>query len=135
MNAIAELKRLPETKEQVQSFAYAVINEIMDGDNNPVEVEVRLKMIEESIKIIRKDPRIKNLLVNEIESGNTQAMGATLNLKTRKTLKYHDPILDELKGKVKAREALLKETKGIDPETGEVVVEELFTEYIEIKLK
>ena len=87
MNAIAELRRLPETKEQVKSFAYAVINEIMDGNiNNPVEIEVRLKMIEESIKIIRKDPRIKNLIINEVDSGNTNVMGAVLKLKTRKTL-------------------------------------------------
>lgn len=135
MNALSELKRLPESRLQIESFAYAAIGEIMDGNNNPVEIEVRLKMIEETIKLIRKDPRVKMLLIDEIAGGNNTALNAEVTLKQRATWSFDDVELMTLKAKVKARETLLKQLKGIDPDTGEVVGHQTHSEFINIKLK
>ncbi len=135
MNALSELKRMPESKAEVETFAYAAVGELMDGIETPVEIEVRLKLMEETIKLIRKDPRIKMLLIEQVESGNNTALGADLTLKQRATWSFTDPELVALKAKVKARETLLKQMKGVDPDTGEIVGYQTHTEFINIKLK
>ncbi len=134
MNALSELKRMPETKAQIESFAYAAIDELMDGYIDPVEFEVRLKMMEETIKLIRKDPRVKNLVFEQVADGNNLVLNAEITLKQRATWSFDDAELIGLKAKVKARETLLKQTKGVDPDTGEVVGQQTHSQFINIKI-
>jgi len=134
MNALSELRRMPETKAQVESFAAAAVNEIMSGNVNPVEVEVRLKMIEDAIKLIRSNQHVKNLLVEQVEQGRGEALGAKLTLSRRTTYDFtNDPVYNLHKSEMKAREIFLKGMKGVDPETGEIVMCEKVSEFLTIK--
>ena len=135
MNELKLINQLPDSKDGIQKFAYSVIDEIMEGNSNPVEIEVRLKMLEETIKLIRKDPRIKMLLTEEVEKGNDTCLGAILKMKQRKTWYFTDDAeCTQLTAKLKARQLMLKEMKGVDPDTGEIVAYQNHTEYLEIKL-
>jgi hypothetical protein len=65
MNLISELKRLPETKAQVEAFAEGAIQEVISGERNPLEFETLLKAMETMIEIIRKDQRVKDAIESE----------------------------------------------------------------------
>jgi len=133
--AISELRRLPENKDEVQTFAQSVIDQLMDGNVTPIEVAVRMKLIEQTIKLIQSDPRVKMLFTDEIAQGNTNILGATLSLKQRKTWHFEDDAeCSTLLAQLKARQTLLKQLKGADPDTGEVVAYQTHSEFINIQI-
>ena len=135
MNAIPELYRLPENKQQQETFVNAVIGELLGGEYNPLKVEVQLKILEDTIKKIRTDIRVKNLIIEELEKYGKETAkisGAELKLSQRKTYDFsNDNTWKELKAKIKAREAELKELGAI-PETGEQVIAK-HSEFVTIK--
>lgn len=136
MNATNELKRLPENKAQIDSFKNAVIGEILSGDVNPLEVHIRLKILEDTIKAIKTDIRVKNAVMDEAYKYDKQTyLGANIAVTIRKTADYsNDPIHTKLKADLKARETFLKQNKGVDPETGEVVMNYKESEVLNVKL-
>lgn len=137
MNALNQLKRLPETKAEIESFVNAAIGEILSGEISPLETEIRLKMLEDTIKGIRKDVRVKRVVMEEAEQYNGQSFFNTdIKVIIRKTADYSlDSQWTLHKAQLKSRETLLKECGGVDPDTGEVVVTYKESEVLTLKLK
>jgi len=102
-----------------------VIGEVLEGNINPLELEMKLRALEDISKKIRADIRIKNAVYDEALNYNGQQyLEHEVKITTRKTADYKD---DEewtlLKAKVKAREVFLKSLKEpiIDKDTGEMI--------------
>ena len=135
MNAISELKRLPENKAQQETFVNAVIGEILSGEHDPILVDYQLKVLEDTITKIRKDVRVKSILLEEVEQYGKEGCkrgDMTMRLKTRSTFDFsNDDEHVRLKAELKAREALLK-ALGHIPDTGEALIKK-HSEFIEIK--
>ena len=102
-----------------------VIGEVLEGNINPLELEMKLRALEDISKKIRADIRIKNAVYDEaMKHDGQQYMEHEVKITTRKNADYKD---DEewtlLKAKVKAREVFLKSLKEpiIDKDTGEMI--------------
>lgn len=129
MNALRELKTLPFTREEQQNYADMAISEILSGDVDPVEADIRLKAMEEVIKKIRTDIRVKNYIVEEAEKYGKTFMkdGVKITVTSRTTKDYSNcgddyynimqREAEHLKSMIKAREAMID--TGVNPETGE----------------
>ena len=120
MNIIKQINAI--TKEDVINN---VIGEVLDGNINALELEVKLRALEDISKKIRGDIRIKNAVYDmALNYDGQQYMEHEVKITSRKTADYASD--DEwilLKAKVKAREVFLKSLKEptIDKETGEMV--------------
>ena len=130
------LEKLPQKNTEVNQFVNDVIGEILEGNVNPLEMEIRLRIIEKAVTAIRKDIRVKNVVMEEAERYHNQDFkGALIKVGTRKTADYSaDSQWCMLRAQLKARETLLKECNGSDPDTGEVVVQYKESETLNIKL-
>lgn len=144
METISVLKMMPETKAQQENFASRLLNSVMNGSINPVDLDILLKSIENTIAIVRKDNDFKECLNDElykyhektIDFANceiTKAQSTTRDYK-------EDSVWCDLKDKLKAREELLKLSEKqsiVDGETGEEVnpVTVKHSEYIRYKFK
>lgn len=130
------LEKLPQKNTEVNQFVNDVIGEILEGNVNPLEMEIRLRIIEKAVTAIRKDIRVKNVVMEEAERYHNQDFkGALIKVGTRKTADYSaDSQWCMLRAQLKARETLLKECNGSDPDTGEVVVQYKESETLTIKL-
>ena len=102
-----------------------VIGEVLEGNINPLELEMKLRALEDISKKIRADIRIKNAVYDEALNYNGQQyLEHEIKITTRNTADYKD---DEewtlLKAKIKAREVFLKSLKEpiIDKDTGEMI--------------
>ncbi|MCK9220262.1 MAG: hypothetical protein M0P47_09465 [Bacteroidales bacterium] len=129
MNALSELRNLPFTKVEQRDFADQAIEEILSGNVDPLQADLRLKAMEEVITQIRKDDRVKKSIIDEAEKYgkkfDLQGCSITVSGKTTKDFSGCDKVLDELyvnleqlKQQIKAREATV--AAGSDPATGEI---------------
>jgi hypothetical protein len=125
MNAIAELFRLPETKSQRETFVAACVSEIKSGIHNPLNIDIQLKNLEETIKAIRE--QVKEDILAELAKYPDKTFeynGVTFTKKNAVSYDYsNDSVWSSLKETIKAREALLKNvtTPIADAETGEMI--------------
>lgn len=141
-NAIQKITTLPKTKIEQSEFAAQVINAIVDGNVNPLEINIYLKSIEDTIKMIRKEERIKDLILDEAskyEGNEFSVFGANVKVCTRRNYDYKgDSGWVDLDRKKKEREKLLKAIPDgeeiVDPKTGEVIGSKLknVTQYLTI---
>jgi len=126
--AITVLNELPFTKVEQQTFAQKVINEVLEGNIDPIALDIRLKAMEEVLKAVRADKRVKDLTIEEASKyGKSFVLhGATVTVSSRTTKDYTglDTVLDDLyaqaeklKESIKAREMTV--SSGVDPVTGE----------------
>lgn len=134
--AMNTLQKLPLKKADIEPFVNRAIEEIVSGNIDPLRAEIQLKILEESINKIRKDIRVKNFVRDEALKYDKQTfLGCKISISYRQTADYSgDNEWLTLKGKLKAREALLKECGGVDPETGEEVVLYKSQEVLTIKI-
>jgi len=58
-SALSLIKAMPENKAQIASFIRSAKDELLSGSVNPIEMDIRLKILEEIIAGIRKDEAIK----------------------------------------------------------------------------
>lgn len=66
MNAkLSIFREMPETKNEVALFAEGLIQSIQWGDINPLELDGRLKAMEEMIEIVRKSQEMQENLLTE----------------------------------------------------------------------
>lgn len=152
-NAISLLKKMPENKAQIDSFIKAAENEILSGVFNPLEVEKQLKIMEELISGLRKNPKIREQLLNELDKYSEKTISAfgvdftkgnrttydfsTCNDSELEKLMADKEILDE---KIKLRQEMLKNIQpnaAVNPETGEYLLQPIkkTTEFVSIKIK
>lgn len=138
-NPLSLITKFPSTKSQRDFFIHQVVEEIMNGNHYPLEVEVRLKNLEEIIKGIRTSTTIKNAVIAEAEYYNSKtfdAYGARITKSTRREWDYdicNDSILTDfrlqlnaLQTAIKQRESFLQALKpgmiAVDEATGEQLV-------------
>lgn len=137
-NAIAQFTYLPATKAERETFVQLCVDEITSGTRNPLEFEIMLKNLEETIAAIRKRPEVKEVVMNEAEKypEKTISFRGVKITKASKTTFYFNECgdsvyedlsakLTEYKEKVKERETFLKTIKpGMeipDVNTGEII--------------
>lgn len=147
-NALSHITVLPATKSEIKNFVEKAKLEICNGVNNPLQINIALKCIEEMVKALRSDPDVKDAIQYELDKyaeKSFDAFGATLTKTSRTDYDFTtcgDPVYadlvnqaDKLKAMIKAREELLK--TGIDPATGETFAppKTSTSEILQIKLK
>ena len=144
MKNLETIKLLPASKKDLKAFATKIINSVLEGDVNPLELDVRLKYIEELIKSIRKDKAVKELTFEEAQKyGKTfDFANCEIRLSSRTTLNFkEDSEVLRLETELKARKELIKSVKDgiaiIDEDTGEQIqtVSSSSTEIITYKIK
>lgn len=138
MKEVKLFETYPENKFQQQMLANEIILPVIEGDVDPIDVYVKAKAIQDALKIVTDDDRIKDLVICEVEKygNNTTYNSASLQVKEM-GVKYdysvcNDSIyndlvdnIEKLKETLKQREKFLKSissdgTSIVDEETGEV---------------
>ena len=148
-HATSALTLMPATKDEMKRFADLVISEVLDGGIiDPIELDLRLKAIEETIKMIRKNPDLKRFTIDEAEKFGAKTfeyLGSKITISNRTTYDYKnsdDEIYNnlkeqekQLKEQIKIREQIIK--SGVDAATGEVIkpAATSTTTFLTIKLK
>ena len=129
------ITELINSKQDLNEFINDAIGLVLSGDVDPLEVEMKLRIMEKAIVKIRKDVRVKNYVMAEAVKYNGQKYrGCDIKVIERKTADYSgDTEWTILKAQLKSRETLLKGTGGIDPNTGEIVVTYKVSEILNIK--
>ena len=122
MNELSHLRDLPETKAEVESFSNNLINSIQWGEVDPLELDGRLKALEEMIKKVRSSEEMTENILTEAEKYGQKTfdagkykhqikeVGVKYDFSDCGDSEYQD-ILDSLKfmqDKKKAREIFLK---------------------------
>ncbi len=141
--ALALIKQMPENKEQIASFIRSAREDLLSGNHNPIEIDIRLKIMEEIISGIRKDEAIKEQLIDEIEKypeKTVRIYGCEIQKRNSSTYNYkccNDSELELLQNeydfaneKLKQRQELLKMIKPqslVNPKTGEFLEPPLIT--------
>jgi len=131
-----DITRNIDSKEDFDSFVNGAIELVLSGEIDPLGVEINLRQMIKALTQVQKDVRVKRYVTDEASKYDGQMYrGHLVKLSNRKTSDYSgDNQWLTLKASLKAREALLKETKGVDPDTGEVVVTYKVSEVLNIKL-
>jgi len=128
MNLI-EIPRSNVGKEDIAIYAANMISLVEDGEVNPLEFHIKAKALSKALAdVIAKTEELTREEAMKYSQKQFEAFGATIQLKEGADTPDLDidPILRELKAKVKDREELLKQAykmkgKGeiVDPSTGE----------------
>jgi hypothetical protein len=144
MNALSTLSEMPLTKAECKTFANMAIEEILSGERNPIQIEIQLKALEETIKLIRENEQVKRCLQTEAEKYTEktfQFQNAEISKMSRSNYDLstcNDSIYNKLKSDIKEREAFLKalNSQVANPETGEIINPPVktYTNYLQIKL-
>jgi len=138
-NPLSLITKFPSTKNEREHFIHKAIEEIMNGNHYPLQVEVKLKNLEEIIKGIRTSTTIKNAVINEaylFQEKTFDAYGARITKTNRREWNYdicNDSILtefrlqlNELQSAIKDRESFLQTLKpgmiAVDEATGEQLI-------------
>jgi len=131
-----DITRNIDSKEDFDSFVNGAIELVLSGDVDPLGVEINLRQMIKALTSVQKDVRVKRYVTDEASKYDGQMYrGHLIKLGNRKTSDYSgDNQWLTLKSKLKGREALLKASGGIDPDTGEVVVTYKVSEVLTIKL-
>jgi predicted CopG family antitoxin len=135
--ALSYLTILPISKEERQVFVQRAKDEILSGEYNPLQIEAVLKGLEETIKAIRGDVEIKEVVYQEAEKygkGDFSFHGAKFRLTERKNWNFDlcgDSTYNELKAEIEKAKETLKERETFlkaipeegmaNPDTGEVI--------------
>ena len=138
MKEVKLFETYPENKFQQQMLANEIISPVIEGDVDPIDVYVKAKAIQDALKIVTDDDRVKDLVICEVEKygNNTTYNSASLQVKEM-GVKYdysvcNDSIyndlvdnIEKLKETLKQREKFLKSISSdgtliVNEETGEV---------------
>ncbi len=144
MNTLSTITLLPASKKELKDFSGQIINEVLEGNINPLELDARLKYIEELVKTIRTNKDVKECKFIEAKKyGKTfEYANCEIRLSERKVYDFkQDSEVVRLEKELKARKELLKTVKDgiiiIDEATGEELQEipTTTTEIITYKIK
>lgn len=138
MKEVKLFETYPENKFQQQMLANEIILPVIEGDVNPIDVYVKAKAIQDALKIVTDDDRVKDLVICEVEKygNNTTYNSASLQVKEMgvkcdysvcNDSIYNDLVdnIEKLKETLKQREKFLKSISSdgtliVNEETGEV---------------
>ena len=65
-NSLTIFSQLPSTKTEQKSFVQQMIDVVLDGERDPLQIEAKMKSLEDIVKEYRKNPDIRNLLLEEV---------------------------------------------------------------------
>lgn len=147
----SELFSIPKDKADLEYKSNMISELILDGNLNPIEVEINLKKFEDLASSVRKKTR-ENLLstLDKYPEKTISVFGADITRSSRSTYDYStcndselqelQAQLDKLNEKVKKRQEMLKHIDpltAVNPETGEYLCPPSIksTEIISIKIK
>ena len=128
--AFGVLNSLPNTKEQINTFATSIITNIEEGEINPLDVATQIKMMEDSIKLIKGSEIYKDSLLTEATKYGGKEVpykGVVFSVKETGTrYDYKSCGYSKYDEAVKAKadiEKMLKSIVGsmVDPDTGEEI--------------
>ena len=138
MNTIKLFDNYPKNKLDQQMLANDIILPVIEGEVNPIETYVKAKALQESLKIVTDDDRIKDLVITEVEKYGNKAEFNSANLQVKDVgVKYdysvcNDQIyndllymLNDIKEHIKIREKFLSKIPSegatiVYEQTGEV---------------
>ena len=140
--ALSIISQLPATKREQAIFVEKAVNEILAGDADIKAVYVLMDTIKKTFEAIQKDPKIKNVMEQEMSKypEKTADFGTFTITKGQRT-SYdfsNDARWVELKKELTEREGLLKAVKGkIYDDDGVELTAPISTvsEFLTIKLK
>jgi hypothetical protein len=128
---IALFNKIPATHSQIDAVVADAREKILSGDYNPLDLEIQLKAMEETIQRIRKDVKVKEYVQEEVDKypDKTFKLGSvTITKGSRKSYNFGvDPEWVQLKqAEVDAadqRKLREKKLKGsfVDSASGEIV--------------
>jgi hypothetical protein len=138
-NPLSLITKFPSTKREREFFIHQAIEEIMNGNCYPLQMEVRLKNLEEIIKGIRTSTTVKNAVIAEADYHHEKTFeqyGARITKSIRREWIYdncNDSILNDfriqlidLQSAIKDRESFLQTLKpgmiAVDEATGEQLI-------------
>jgi hypothetical protein len=125
-----EVSGLPGTITQISLYKQSVKESILEGHLNPLDFYRRAKLIIDAIESLKKDQDIFDCAEQERAKYGKEkpnVNGSVVDISSRTTYDYEsceDPVYQELKEKLKAREAFLKNIPAggvADPETGQII--------------
>jgi len=142
---------LPVTKSEIVNYTKEIKDKIKEGELDPLETKIKLKIFSEIIKDIEKDDDVKEIILDEAEKYGKNFDFSNANIQIRAKSSYDfkacgdskweelNKQMEELKKELKEREELLKALKApiADAETGEIITppRKRTTDYIAITLK
>ncbi len=122
--------KLPSTVSDITYLKQSIKSSILSGEKNPLEFYVQAKMLTDLVEDLKKDSDIFDCAYTErLKYGKEKPTvnGSVIDISSRSTPDYNtcgDPVYNELKEKLKARELFLKNLpkEGLivtDPDSGE----------------
>ena len=92
-NPLTLITKFPATRREREFFIHQSVEEIMNGNYYPLQIEVRLKNLEEIIKGIRASTTVKNAVVDEASRHHEKTFelyGARITKSNRREWFYDD---------------------------------------------
>lgn len=137
ITTLAKIAQSPITYVEINNLIYDMKVELLSGDYNPLDVELQLKAMEETIKQLRSDEDIRQFVLSEAEKHGKffEWRGAKMSIR-EVGVKYDystsgdsewailDAQIKKLTEKRNAREKFLQnipEMGTVSPETGETI--------------
>jgi predicted DNA-binding protein YlxM (UPF0122 family) len=135
----------PTIAEKKHLVFKSVKDQIVTGYLNPLTFYKQAKIILDLLEDLKKDPDIFDCVWNERQKWGKEKPvieGSVIDISSRSTPDYNtcgDPVYDELKEKLKAREKFLKNLPPegtVDPETGLLIKPPVIKEsqFVTVKL-
>ena len=133
---IRQFTQTPRTRSEVIAYVETIRADILEGNIPPLAVATILKAMEDSIKLLRGDEAIREVIQDEADLYNEKTFevnGTKFTKSERPTYNFANcedsqwdglkADFDNIKAAMKSREGWLKTVKGFtaDPVTGEVV--------------
>jgi hypothetical protein len=137
ITTLAKIAQSPITYVEINNLIYDMKVELLSGDYNPLDVELQLKAMEETIKQLRSDKDIRQFVLREAEKHGKSFEWRGAKMSIREVgVKYEystsgdsewailDAQIKKLTEKRTAREKFLQnipEMGTVSPETGETI--------------
>ena len=65
MDALQTITSMPVTWDSIESFVARIKEEVLSGEHDPLVIEIHLKAMEETIKLLRQDAEIKEVSIKK----------------------------------------------------------------------
>ncbi len=135
MEAISLLNNLPVSKTAVEDIVKSAVDDILSGRQNPLDIAIKLKAMEDIIKAIRANQDVKDFTLDTAEQAGSKSFdfnGAKITIAEVSKYDYSaDKHWSELENTIKIardrqkiHEKLLQDLdrEMADPETGEMII-------------
>ena len=138
MKEVKLFETYPENKFQQQMLANDIILPVIEGEVNPIDTYVKAKALQEALKIVTDDDRMKDLVITEVEKYGNKTEYNSASLQVKEVGVKHDYtacndqiytdllyMLNDIKEQIKIREKFLSKipsegTTIVYEQTGEV---------------